>query len=208
MSLKKTWLKLLDKERYYKNKNLQKQKNKEKIYKEKVELFLKKIDDSLKSKKEISFLHSGHLGDIVNSLPLIKEISKTKKCNYFIQAEKKMPKHAQDKLHPFGEFYLSKHSVEMIIPLLEKQSYLNSVEKFKNQEIDVNLDLFRDLPINFNLDSVRWYFHLTGFHYDLNHPYIEANDHQSIKNKIVIIRSARRKNFSRNSSNQTSFRTC
>ena len=69
------------------------------------------------------------------------------------------------------------------------------MEKFKNQEIDINLDLFRDLPINFNLDSVRWYFHLTGFHYNLNEPYIEIDNHKFIKDKVVIIRSTRRKNF-------------
>jgi len=45
---------------------------------------------------------------------------------------KKIPIHAQNKLHSFGEFYLSKNSFEMILPLLKKQSYLNSVEKFKN----------------------------------------------------------------------------
>ena len=167
VSLKKIWFKIFDKNKYYKEKYDQLQKKKEQIYNNKVEFFLQKIDSCLKSKKEISFLHSGHLGDIINSLPLIKEISKTKKCNYFIQSEKKIPIHAQNKLPPFDEFYLSKNSVEMLLPLLKKQSYLNSVEKFKNQEIDVNLDLFRDLPINFNLDSVRWYFHLTGFNYNL-----------------------------------------
>jgi len=195
VSLKKIWLKIFDKNKYYKEKYDQLQKNKEQIYKNKVEFFLQKIDNSLKSKKEISFLHSGHLGDIINSLPLIKEISKTKKCNYFVQSEKKIPIHVQNTLHPFGEFYLSKNSVEMILPLLKKQSYLNSVEKFKNQEIDIDLDLFRDLPINFNLDSVRWYFHLTGIHYNLNEPYIETDNHKFIKDKVVIIRSARRKNF-------------
>ena len=47
--------------------------------------------------------------------------------------------------------------------------------------------------INFNLDSVRWYFHLTGVHFNLNDPYLDTDDHKNIKNKIVIIRSARRK---------------
>ena len=43
------------------------------------------FDAILSTKKEVSFLHSGHLGDIINSLPLIKEISKNKnstKQNY------------------------------------------------------------------------------------------------------------------------------
>tara|TARA_A100001011_G_scaffold400393_1_gene514606 strand:+ start:1718 stop:2632 length:915 start_codon:yes stop_codon:yes gene_type:complete len=195
VSFKKTWFKVFNKEKYYKHKHDQIRKSKEKLYKEKVEFFLEKIDNSIASKKGISFLHSGHLGDIVNSLPLIKEISKTKKCNLFIRSEKIMPKHAQDKLHPFGKFYLSKKAANMILPLLKKQNYLTSVASYNNEEIDINLDLFRDLPINFNLDSIRWYFHLTGFHYNLNQKYLEADDHKTIKNKVVIIRSSRRKNF-------------
>ena len=42
---------------------------------------------------------------------------------------------------------------------------------------------------------MRWYFHLTGFHYNLNEPYIEIDNHKFIKDKVVIIRSKRRKNF-------------
>ena len=34
-----------------------------------------------------------------------------------------------------------------------------------------------------------------GFHYNLNQKYLEADDHKTIKNKVVIIRSSRRKNF-------------
>jgi len=48
--------------------------------------------------------------------------------------------------------------------------------------------------MNFNLDEVRWYFHLTGVHVDLSKQYLFANEHKTIKNKIVIMRSTRRKN--------------
>ena len=194
MNLKKIWFKIVNKEKYYKLKNNQNIKSKENLYKNKIKIFLEDVDKSLKSKKEISFLHSGHLGDLVNALPLIKEISKTKKCNYFIEAEKKIPEHVKDGSHPFGKVFLKKKSVQMILPLLERQSYLNSVDEYNNQKIDINLNFFRELPINFNLDSVRWYFHLTGIHPELNEPYIEADDSKSSKNKIVILRSSRRKN--------------
>jgi hypothetical protein len=91
VSLKKIWFKIFDKNKYYKEKYDQLQKKKEQIYKNKVEFFLQKIDNSLKSKKEISFLHSGHLGDIINSLPLIKEISKTKNATTLFSQKKKYP---------------------------------------------------------------------------------------------------------------------
>ena len=82
----------------------------------------------------------------------------------------------------------------MILPLLKNQKYLNSVNIYNSQEIDVNLNFFRSLPLNFNLDSVRWYSHLVGVHPNLNEPYIEVEKKTKIKNKIVIIRSSRRKN--------------
>lgn len=194
MNLKKLWLKITDKKRYFEYKNFQIEKSTKLIYENKIKHYLENVDRTLRSNEEISFLHSGHLGDLINALPLIKEISKTKKCNYFIEAEKKIPEHVKDGSHPFGKVFLKKKSVQMILPLLERQSYLNSVDEYNNQKIDINLNFFRELPINFNLDSVRWYFHLTGIHPELNKPYIEADDSKSSKNKIVILRSSRRKN--------------
>ena len=89
---------------------------------------------------------------------------------------------------------MTERMVNMVLPLLKNQNYINQVEIFKDQKIDIDLDLFRKIPMNFNLDEVRWYFHLTGVHVDLSKQYLFANEHQLIKNKIVIMRSTRRKN--------------
>lgn len=195
MSLKKIWLKITDKNKYYKYKYEGLRKNKEALFKNKIKNLLEIIEKKIKTKEEISFLHSGHLGDLINALPVIKEISKTKRCNYFIEANKKIPEHIKFESHPFGNVYLSDASVKMVLPLLKRQSYLNIADEFKNQNIDVNLNLFRDLPINFNIDSIRWYSHLTGVHPDLSKSYIEADDNELIKDKIVIMRSLRRQNY-------------
>ena len=72
---------------FFKNKN----KVKEEKYKAKILPKIKEFKEILKSNKSISFLHYGHLGDIVNSLPVIKEISKDKKCILYIQKEKPIP---------------------------------------------------------------------------------------------------------------------
>ena len=131
MNLKKIWLKITNRKSYFKYKYDQIKESKENLYKNKIKNYLDNVDNLIKSKKEISFLHSGHLGDLVNALPLIKEISKTKKCNYYIESEKEIPKHVQNNLHPFGKVFLSKKSVNMILPLLKRQSYLNSAEEFQ-----------------------------------------------------------------------------
>ena len=81
-----------------------------------------------------------------------------------------------------------------MIPLLKSQTYINEIELYNGQKIDVDLNLFREMPINFNFDSVRWYFHLTGVHGNLNEPYLTNIGKHNIKNKILIIRSKRRRN--------------
>ena len=81
------------------------------------------------------------------------------------------------------------------MPLLKKQKYIDKVDIFKNEKIDVNLNLFREMPINFNIDSIRWYFHITGIHSKMDEPYLENIGNHQLKNKIVIIRSKRRRNY-------------
>ena len=82
-----------------------------------------------------------------------------------------------------------------MLPLLHKQTYIEEVNIFNNQNIDIDLNLFREFPINFNIDSVRWYSQLTGIHTDLSVPYIFAEPHNVIKNKVTIMRNVRRKNY-------------
>ena len=51
-----------------------------------------KLGQQLRIKQSQSLIiHYGHLGDIINCLPFIKEVSKNKKCNLFIQLKKKIP---------------------------------------------------------------------------------------------------------------------
>ncbi len=142
----------------------------------------------------ISFLHYGHLGDIINSLPVIKEISKNKNCNLYIQKNKPIPDHVFSKDHPFGSVYLTENAIIKMIPLLKEQKYLQKVEVFKDQEINIDLNFFRKLPINFNIDSIRWYSQLTGCFPDLSKNYLEVNSDSKFKDYIVIMRSLRRQN--------------
>lgn len=194
MSLKKLFYKLISREKYLSYKSELLNADKINVLKSGFEDEVIRIHENLK-KKEISFLHSGHLGDVINALPVIKELSKNHICNLYLQTKKLLPTKIIGYKHPGDKFYMSEKMVDMVIPLLREQKYLNSIEKFNNQIIDVDLDLFRKIPMNFNLDEVRWYFHLTGVHADLSKPYIEVKDHQTIKDKVVVMRSTRRKNM-------------
>lgn len=193
MTIKKLFYKFTNKEKYKKLKSDLLIDKKIKVLKSGFEQEIINISKKLEQ-KEISFLHSGHLGDVINALPVIKEISINSKCNLFLQTDKKLEEDALGYKYKGDKIYMTDRMVNMVLPLLKKQDYLNSVEIFNNQKIDIDLDLFRKIPMNFNLDEVRWYFHLTGVHVDLSKQYLFADEHKTIKNKIVIMRSTRRKN--------------
>ena len=199
MYIKKLFYKLTNKDKhFYYKMNLRKAAN----IKQNVRLFKKEfkqkiinIQKSIENKKELSFLHYGHLGDVVNSLPVIKELSKTHKCNFYIQAKKPLEPNARH-YKRFGDYvFLTEANVDMLLPLFMNQPYIHKVDKYTNQEIDIDLNLIREMPIDFNIDSVRWYSQLTGIHTDLSVPYIFAEPHDVIKNKVTIMRNVRRKNY-------------
>lgn len=167
---------------------------KEERYKLKILPKIKNFYEVIKSNKEIAFLHYGNLGDIINSLPVIKEIAKSKICNLYIQKDKKIPKNVNSKDHLFGKVYLNENSIIKLLPLLKYQQFLNKVEIYDKQKIDIDLNFFRELPINFNIDSIRWYSHLTGIFPDLSKNYLDAPNNDKFRDHIVIMRSLRRQN--------------
>ena len=185
-------LKIFDKNKYntYKyNERLQRSLN---SYNKDVKDEILKIDQVLKNKKIVNFLHSGHLGDIVYSLPLIKEISKDKECNLFIQVNKKMELYYHN--HPSGNVMINKKTADLFIPLLQAQPYISSACIHNNENIDIDLNLFRSMPFNLIFHSMRWYSHLTGTPINMQDKFLEIKTNENFKNKIIIVRSPRYRN--------------
>ena len=162
------------------------------IFKEKFEEYIDNIQNILLNKNEISFLHAGHIGDIINTLPILKEISKTHKCNLLIQLEVPAPQVYNS--HPAGKFFLNKKIYDMLYPLLKRQTYINKIEVFNDQKVDINFNLIRELPINLLFDNARYGFHIAGVQVDLSKKFLEVDEHSSLKNKITILRSLRYQN--------------
>jgi hypothetical protein len=190
--MKNLLTKLFNNKIYLANKQKNKIKKDTEVFKNKYENYINEIQISLKNKREISFLHSGHIGDIVNILPIIKEISKTHKCNLFIELNLPVPVDYSN--HPAGKFFLDKRIYSMLYPLLENQSYIHSINIFKNENIDINFNLIRELPINLLFDNNRYGFHVAGVQVDLSKKYLDVQDHSNMKNKITICRSLRYQN--------------
>ena len=81
------------------------------------------------------------------------------------------------------------------MPLLKNQSYISHIDIYRKQNIDIDLNLFKEIAMNFNVDSVRWYLQIVGVQADLSLPYVMAEPHKEIKNKVVIMRTIRRNNY-------------
>ena len=189
----KFWYKFFDKNEYQNLKYQAAQDDRVKYYNTEIYGKILEIEKKIENNRELSFLHSGHLGDIIDSLAMIKEISKTRTCKLFIEADKKID--VKFNKHPAGNVFLNKKMVNMILPLLNEQSYIKHISIYNKENIDVDLNLFKELAMNFNMDSVRWYFQVIGLQTDLSLPYLKVEPHEKIKNKVVIMRTIRRNNY-------------
>lgn len=150
------------------------------------------IDKVIENNKVLNFLHSGHIGDLIYALPVIKKLSENHTCNLFIGINKIFT-NEKYKNHTSAGVLINDRIFNYALPLIGKQKYLNKVQKYIDQKIDINLDLFRDMPGKPSNTS-KWYFHITGVHADLYKPFLDTQEHDKIKNKIVISRSLRNKN--------------
>ena len=150
------------------------------------------IQKKIETKEELNLLHSGHAADIVNTLPVVKELSKKHKCNLYIGINKPLNKYYHK--HPAGNVFLNNKIYNMLEPLLKKQSYINKVNKYNDEKIDINFDIIREIPISLLFDNTKYSFVVTGMQPNLDLSYIESDSHNRIRNKVVIQRTFRYRN--------------
>ncbi len=188
----KHWYKFFNKQAYFNLKNELRTQATVKLFKSEYEEQINLIQNKIKKQKNLSFLHSGHIGDIINVLPVIKELSKTHICDLYLNISKPLEiKHFN---HQSKNIYLNKKIFEMLLPLLQSQKYINKVELHSVQKIDIDFDLIRKLPINLLFDNLKYGFLIAGVQPDLKETYLDVEPHKDIVNKIVILRSQRYKN--------------
>jgi hypothetical protein len=189
--LSRLWHKTFNNRKYQDLKNEKRTLENVKYYKLHIHKEIDEIEKKIKTKKELTFLHSGQLGDLIYSLATIKELSKKHKCDLYIQTNKSMQ---FDYTNSTKQVLLTDRSCELIIPLLKEQEFLNSVKYYNGESIDVNFDLFRKIPINLSFYSTRWFSHLAGINIDVTDTFLSVKAHIDIKDKIIIHRSPRYRN--------------
>jgi len=81
MILLKYWYKYTNNQKYVALKQKYRIDRKIEPYNKTYKWIIEDILEKINNQNKINFKHSGHLGDIVYALPVIKELSKTHTCN-------------------------------------------------------------------------------------------------------------------------------
>ena len=144
----------------------------------------------------ISYKHSINIGDLYSLLPSLKEIFKKygRKAKVFQRIN--MPGHYYaGATHPTkdekgAEVTMNKKMFEMVKPLIEYQSYVESFDIWTGQKIDVDFDKMRSGFVNMPNGSInRWPFYLfPDMATDLSKKWLEVprKIDQRTKGKILI----------------------
>jgi len=141
----KLWYKIFNKSKYQIYKHKKAQFDRIKFYNEEVYDNILNIQKNIDNKKELSFLHSGHMGDLIYSLAVIKELSKSHACKLYIEINKTTPPGYEN--HPSGKYFLDKRIVQLLLPLLMNQKYLKT--EFIHVKMIINTMKIKNVKWNF-----------------------------------------------------------
>ena len=147
----------------------------------------------------IKFKHSGNAGDILYSLPAIRQACENKNDKAILYLNLDQPaNYVQGFVHPLGNVMLNKYMATMLKPLLLECEFISDVMTYSGQQIDYDLDKFRRIGLNLGAGNIsRWYFQaFPELTCDLIEPTIKvATFHEKFfENSIVINRTERYQN--------------
>ena len=149
-------------------------------------------------KQNVSVKHSGHIGDILYSLNIIKSIvDKHGPVDLYLGFEVAN----QTPNHPSGKYTMTDKSFAYVLPLLESLPYINKVYKHNGQQIDFDLDKFRLQGFNLASSDLRkWYSYIyPEFQVNLSDKLIDSNKaYDYLKDAVVVNLTKRYRNSSIN----------
>src|SRR6202012_2144105 len=97
--------------------------------------------------------------------------------------------------HPLNNVMLNQAMADNLVPLLNSQHYINETQIYNNQEINLNLSLFRETGLELDKGNIaRWNFYITGINADLTKPWISVQPDNEFADSIVVARSSRYNN--------------
>jgi hypothetical protein len=144
--------------------------------------------------RPLRFSHGGNAGDLIFSLPALRAISADAPAHLLLELGR--PAFYDDGQHPLGNVRLNRTIFEMLKPLLEAQSYIQTCDVMASGEaVDYALDFFRDAPLPGDKGYLaRWCFYVYGVNYDLSQAWLTAPRDAGLNDALVIARSQRYRN--------------
>lgn len=139
----------------------------------------------------VNFKHSGKVGDIIYSIPAIKALCGEYGADLYLNLN--VPVGYPPYMKNSSPVMLNRAIFEMVYPLLMAQPEIKSCKPYHNEKIDVDLDLFRELPLDLDKGHIsRWHFLLYPGTYPLNEAWLNITEVSSIaKDAIILARSQR-----------------
>ncbi len=159
------------------------------------------VNVKIDGRKNMLFCHSGHLGDILFSLHFCKEMLESyggEKFDFHIRTN--VTEAGLEKLgYPFKAVRMTQGGAEFIAGLLRSQPYIGNVScGDESPENAFDLDLFRNLKINFSAGHIaNYYYNLVDRHLprQFYKPVITVTPDRKYCDRIILIATARYRNI-------------
>ncbi len=95
-------------------------------------------------------------------------------------------------VHPLGDIRMSQQYAEQLLPLLQSQDWCKGAEIWKGQEVDYNLDKFRDSGFPLDRGNMADYYkHIFGGCPKTWEPTLDVDPDPAFKNIILVNRTQR-----------------
>ncbi len=144
----------------------------------------------------IAVKHSGHIGDVIYSLPAVKSIAEARGIKVVYYLCYGVPIRT-DYDGGVSAPAITRELAEFVKPLLEAQPYIEkcvTIPADSTQDIhfNIDLDMFRLLPVNFRFGHLPLhYMHLTGYFSDYAAPWLCIDGVNCDSRLILLGRSPR-----------------
>lgn len=151
-----------------------------------------------------SFLHAGTIGDCWAAIPAMREFTRKTGKKIFLYLQKDHPAtYYEGATHPTknadGEMVmLNQAMIDMMIPLLKAQPFIEDCKAWENEKIQLDLNEIRKTYVGMpGLSINRWYFYVNpDLSCDLSGVWLHVPDSEKdlARGKIIITRSERYNN--------------
>lgn len=142
--------------------------------------------------RTINVKHSGQLGDVIYCIPAMQTFSGDQGVNLYLHLNQPVQQEPFWS-HPLGNVLLNDKIYQMAEPLLKVQPAIRSYARYEKEKIDVDFDIFRELPWNHHKGHIsRWHFLYYPGSVDLSKQWLTVPSVNPIASEgIVVCRSQR-----------------